>query len=132
VFPVFLWFNDYFLAGTAIFLANLGTLIYIMPRVNSDGYRKYFEHLFGKRGKSIAKVELTRAGIRYSSSGGESFCPWDWITETEETADSVFFFHEGNGLAVKKSGFAYHEDEIAFCTFARNRIAENRSKNIEG
>lgn len=131
VFPVFLWFNEYLLAGLIVFLLNILTLMFIVPRANSDSYRKYYEHLYGNRENEIATVELSSAGINYYSDGAETFWPWQRINSIEETDQSIYFFHEGNGFAVSKSGFAYPHDSTEFIDFARNSLTEVRTKQIE-
>ena len=126
VFPVFLWFSDRFILGTAVFLVNLIALIFVIPRVNTDSYRKYFEEMFGKRCEKLALVELSTEGLRYSSDGAWAFWPWYRIHSIEERDESIYFFEKGNGFAIRKSGFAYSGDERAFITFAKENIDSAR------
>lgn len=129
-FPAFLWINDYELTGFVVFTLNVAALIFLIPRVNSDSYRKYYEHLFGDRENEIARVILSSAGAKYIADGGESFWPWRRITEIEETAESIYFYYDGNGFAVRKSGFAYSEEQKAFIDFARQSLQMNQANQI--
>ena len=131
VFPVFLWSYDYFLFGMGVLLVNLGALLFIVPRANSDGYRKHYQHLIGNREQFVAKVELSDVGLRYSADDGESFWPWKRITSLEETNESIYFYFDGNGFAVRKSGFAYPEDAAVFVAFANEKMKESRLRQLE-
>ena len=106
--------------------------MFIIPRVNSDGYRKYYEHLYGNRENQIATVELSSAGIRYWSDGAESFWPWRRINSVEETDESIFFYFDGNGFAVRKSGFAYPDESVTFVNFAQGHLSEARNQQLQG
>ena len=128
-FPVFLWFSDRFLVGTLVFLTNLLAIMFLIPRVNTDAYRKYFKTMFGDRGEKMALVELSTEGLRYSSHGATSFWAWHRLNLIEETDESIYFFEIGNGFSVRKSGFAYKEEERAFVTFAQECI--NSAKGLE-
>jgi hypothetical protein len=101
---VFLWFNEYLLAGLIVFLLNMVALMFMIPRVNSDGFRRLYEHLFGNRENEVATAELSSQGIRYHSDGFESFWSWRRINSIEETDQSIYFFVDGNGFAVRKMG----------------------------
>ena len=131
LFPVFLWISDYLLAGLIVFVLNLGALMLIIPRVNSAGFRKYYEHVFGDREKHVATVTLTDAGLVYVADGAESFLPWKRIETIEETEESIYFYFDGNGFAVRKSGFPYEEDADKFVTFAKHRLLESRTHQLE-
>lgn len=120
VFPAFLLFNEFILASLVVLVLNIGAVMFIIPRVNADGFRKYYRHVYGGRENRIARVELTGDGVSYFDDESKSFWPWTSITEIEETPDAIFFFFEGNGLAVRKSGFAYLDEQKSFLDFARN------------
>lgn len=121
-FPAFLWINDHFAAGLAVLAVNIASIIFVIPRVRSDGYRKYYQHLFGDRGSRIAKVLLNGDGVMYESEDGYAFWPWHRIESVEETEESIYFFFEGNGFAVRKSGFAYMEDANRFMEYSRQNV----------
>ena len=120
VFPAFLLFNEFVLASFVVLVLNIGAVVFIIPRVNVDGFRKYYRHIIGERENRIARVELTGDGVSYFDDESKSFWPWTSITEIEETPDAIFFFYEGNGLAVRKSGFAYLGEQRSFLDSARN------------
>lgn len=124
LFPAFLLFNDFLFAALIVFLINVGTLVFILPRVNSAGFRRYYEHLIGNRENEIAKVTLTQSGLHYVADDGESFWPWRRFSTIEETEASIFFYYDGNGVAVRKSGFAYKDDANSFVAFANRRLQE--------
>ena len=130
VFPVYLFLSDQFLAGVAVFVLNLAALLFLMPKVNPDAYRKYYESLYGDRDEHIATVELTQDGIGYSSDDAEMFWYWGRIKSIEETDNSIFFFDKCNGFGVRKNGFPYREQEIAFIDFARERIERAQSSRL--
>jgi hypothetical protein len=93
VFPGFLWFNDYYLAGILILAINIAALSWLIPWFTRGGYRAYFKQVVGPRENEIARVELNSEGIRYASDDGDSFMPWRRITAIEETDDAIFFFY---------------------------------------
>lgn len=123
VFPVFLYFSDYYVAAIFVLAVNIAALSWLIPWFARDGYRAYFEQVIGPREKEIARAELNSEGIRYTSDDGESFLPWRRITAIEETDEAIFFFFAGNGFAVRKSGFAYRGEEDAFKRLARSNLA---------
>jgi len=131
MFPAFLWLSDYLLAGLIVFILNLGALMFIIPRVNSSGFRKYYEHLIGNREKEIATVRLTDDGLSYAADDAESFWPWKRITNVEETDESIYFYFDGNGCAVRKSGFPYKEDADRFVTFAKEKLLGIKTGQLE-
>jgi len=131
VFPVVLWLNDYYIAGILILAANIAALSWLIPWFTRGGHRAYFEQVIGPRENEIARVELNSSGIRYSSDDGESFFPWRRITAIEETDDAIFFFFSGNGFAVRKSGFAYRDEQDAFSRFARSHLAAGQTLQLE-
>lgn len=131
VFPGFLWFNEYYLAGILILAVNVAALSWLIPWSMRDGYRDYYKEVIGPRENTIARVELDSEGIRYSSEDGESFTPWRRMTGLEETDDAIFFFFLGNGFAVRKSGFAYRAEQEAFTRFARSNLATTESLQLE-
>jgi len=122
VFPAFLWIAGYFITGTIVFVVNVLAVMIIIPRVNSDGYRKYYKQLFGNRENEIARVTLNPLGATYESDEGSSFWPWKRIYFIEETEESIYFFFDGNGFAVRKNGFAYEDDAKSFIDHARHHI----------
>jgi hypothetical protein len=130
-FPAFLWFNNYYLIGIVIAVLNIAALAWLIPWSIRDGYRAYYEQVIGPREKEIARVKLNSAGIRYTSDNGETFLPWQRITAIEETDDAIFFFFAGNGLAVRKSGFAYRGEQDAFTRFARANLDSARNPQLE-
>lgn len=126
VFPAFLWINDYFLAGLAVLVINIAVVVIITPRLNSDSYLKYYRHLVGSRESKIAKVSLNGDGAFYESEDGYSFWPWRRIEFVEETEESIYFFFEGNGFAVRKSGFPYPEQAKTFIEYSRQNVQRAR------
>lgn len=121
-FPAFLLFREHFVIGFLVFLANLSLLMLIVPRVNRQAAASYYQKLLGDRERKIARVELSSTGILYSADDGYSFWPWSRITSTEETETSIFFYFDGNGIAIQKSGFPYVEEQKAFLDFARSQM----------
>ena len=132
LFPVFLWFHDYWLLGFLVFAIEVVALLFITGRVNRDSYKDYYSQLYGNREKEIATVDVTEHGITYSSDGGSSFWPWYRFILIEETDDSVYFFYHGNGFAVRKSGFSYKEDAADFLAFARRSLEIASRERIRG
>ena len=129
-FPVFLWFNEYLMAAVVVTALNVMMLTWIIPWIGSAGLRNYYDHVFGTREKNVARVELTSDGILYSANGAETFWPWRRINAVEDTDDSIYFFFDGSGVAVRKSGFAYHDQQTAFLRFARDHFKTARTKEI--
>jgi hypothetical protein len=122
VFPAFLWMNNYFITGIAVLALNVLALVFIIPRVNSDGYRKYYQHLYANRENKVARVVLNSEGATYESDGGMSFWPWRRIESIEETEEAIYFFFDGNGFAVRKTGFPYQEEANVFTEYARRNL----------
>ncbi len=130
LFPVFLWIQDYWLLGTLVFAIDLFALLFITGRVGRDSYKDYYSQLYGNRENEIATVEVNESGITYISDGGSSFWPWYRLTFIEETAESVYFFHHGNGFAVRKSGFSYREELSDFIAFSRASLDKARRDQL--
>jgi hypothetical protein len=130
-FPAFLLFNELYLAGILLFVVNFALLILIVPRVNSDAATKYYKNVMGNREKEIARVDLSDDGILYTSDEGVAFWPWRRIRSMEETETSIFFYFEGNGIAIQKTGFTYQEDQQVFLRFAKAQIHPAGSREIE-
>ena len=129
-FPAFLWFNEFFLAGLLLLGINITALAWVIPWSTAAGLRKYYEHMVGHRENKIARVEISRAGISYWAEDGEGFYPWHRITSIDETDEAIFFFFPGNGLAVRKSGFAYHDDELDFLRTARGYLEASHPQGL--
>ncbi len=129
-FPAFLLFSEYVIAAAVVFSFNVAALLIMLPRVNADHFRVYYEQLFGDRGKFSARVDLTPLGVNYSSDDGTSVWPWQKIRGIEETAEAIYFFIDGNGFGVQKSGFAYREDERAFFKFAQERARRHQQRSL--
>lgn len=129
-FPAFLLFSDYRLAAAVVFVFNVAAVIMIIPRANTDYHRDYYQQLFGGREKFPARVELTLEGVNYTSEGGTSFWPWRTIRAIEETKEAIYFFIDGNGFGVQKSGFAYRDDERAFFEFAQEQVRAHRQRTL--
>jgi hypothetical protein len=121
-FPAFLLLQEYIVWAAAVFLINLTALLFVFPQSNRDSYSKYYETLFGNRENVPARVELTNGGVMYTADGGYSFWPWERILSVEETDESIFFYIDGNGFGVRKSGFAYRDDERSFFEIATARV----------
>ena len=122
-FPAFLMFREHFIVGLLVFALNLVLLIFIIPRVNSDSATKYYRNLIGDRENRIARVDLSDGGIRYSSDEGYSFWPWTKISSIEETETSIYFYFDGNGVGIQKSGFPYMDEQVSFIDFARSQVS---------
>ena len=130
-FPAFLWFNEFFLAGLLLLALNVAALAWVIPWFTAGGLRKFYEHTVGPRENRIARVEISREGISYWADDAEVFWPWRRITSIEETDEAIFFFFPGNGLAVRKSGFAYHDEEVAFLRAARGYLEVSHPPGLE-
>lgn len=130
-FPAFLWLNEFFVAGFLLLGLNVLVLTWLIPWFTAGGLRRYYEHTVGPRENKIARVELTPEGISYWADDAEVFWPWRRITSIEETDETVYFYFPGNGLAVRKSGFAYHEEELAFVKAAHAYLTESRLARLE-
>ena len=129
-FPAFLLFSELYLLAVLLFITNLVLLFFIIPRVNSDAARNYYQRLMGTREKEIARVELSDAGILYTADEGVSFLPWRRITHMEETETSIYFYFEGNGFAIQKSGFPYVDEQLSFVNFAKTQVAGSHQSVI--
>lgn len=129
-FPAFLLFSDYRLAAAVVFVFNVAALLFMLPRANSDHFRVYYEQIIGDREKFPVRVELTTEGVNTSSEGGTSFWPWRKIRGIEETKEAIYFFIDGNGFGVQKSGFAYREDERAFFEFAQEQVQTHQRRSL--
>lgn len=126
VFPAYLWLNGYFGIGLGVFVLNFAAVRILVPRVNKDASRQYYAQLFGDSENKIARVELSDDGLLYDSEHCYSFWAWERIKSEEETEDSIFFFCDGNGLSVRKSGFAYDDQRKAFSEFAKIQLKPMR------
>jgi len=129
-FPAYLWISNHFFAGTAVFLINVALIIFFIPTVNKSRYKEYYEQLIGKREKHIAKVELSNEGLRYTHDQAETFYLWGKFKTIEESTESIFFFYEGYGFGVRKSGFAYIEQQVGFLEFAKRSLAVAQANGI--
>lgn len=125
-FPAYLLFSGYVVATAIVFAINFVAFTFILPRANTDHHRDYYQQLFGDREKYPARVELTTEGVNYSAEGGTSFWPWRKIRGIEETNEAIYFFIDGNGFGVQKSGFAYREEERAFFEFAQEQMRRHQ------
>lgn len=131
VFPAFLWFLEYYLVGFLILVLNAILLRVVLPWMGSVGLKSFYEHTFGDRERHVVNVELNSEGIEYASENGTLFLPWRRVVSIEENDDALFFFFEGNGIAVRKSGFAYREAQVEFLNFARHCMAESKNNLLE-
>lgn len=123
VFPAFLFANEYFAAAIAVFFLNLAAVLYLIPRANSDHYRSHFHSSVPDYEKDLVTIELSDDGIRYSTEKYNSFIKWSHIKKIEETPEAIYFFFDGSGWAVRKTGFAGKEQETEFVRFGRSRHA---------
>jgi len=130
-FPAFLFFNEFFLAGFLLLATNVFAISWLIPWFTAGGLRKYYEHTFGPRENKIARVDITREGISYWADDAEVFWPWRRITSIEETNEAIFFFFPGSGFAVRKSGFAYHEEEVDFVKAAHRFLDDSRIGRLD-
>lgn len=130
-FPAYLWINNLFIPGTIVFLLNIIAVYFLTVRINADSYRNYYEHFHKNCVNEVARVQISAAGLRYASDGAESFWPWKRINRIEEGKDSIYFYCEGNGFAVRRNGFAYKDDEREFIDFANRMITTKDAKPIE-
>jgi hypothetical protein len=130
-FPAFLWFNDFLLAGVLLLALNIVALQWVIPWFTTGSLRKYYEHTMGPREKSVARVELSAEGVSYSSDEAETFWPWRRILAIEETDEAIYFYFLGNGFAVRKSGFAYRDEQVAFMNAATGYLAESKTGRLE-
>lgn len=130
-FPAFLWLNDFFLIGFLLLIVNIAVLVWLIPWFTSTSLRLYYEHTVGPRENKVVRVDLTPEGINYSADDAQAFWPWRRITSIEETDESIFFYFLGNGFAVRKSGFVYHEDEVAFVRAANSYLEASRPLGLE-
>lgn len=121
-FPAFLLLQQYVFWAASVFVLNLAAIFLLIPRVNSDSHKKYYSQLYGNRENVPARVDLTNEGILYTADGGYSFWPWNRIDSIEETNESIYFYFDGNGFAVRKSGFAYDEQKKLFLDFAYAQV----------
>ena len=122
-FPAFLIFSEQVLAGALIFFVNVVIFVFAGPRANSDNLREYYQHIYPDREKVIATVRLSEEGITYTADEGSSFWPWKRLKGIEDTTDALFFYFDGHGFGVRKSGFAYKDEESRFIAFA-NQLAQ--------
>lgn len=122
-FPVFLLANEYPAAAIAVFTLNLAAVIFLIPRANTDHFKSFFNSVIPDHEKDLVTIELSVDGVRYSTQSFTSFIKWDRIKKIEETPESIFIFFEGNAWAVRKSGFAYKEQEMEFMRFGRSQLA---------
>ena len=130
-FPAFLWFNDFILAGLLLAGLNVLAIAWLIPAFTAASLRRYYEHNVGSRESKIARVEITREGISYWADEAEASWPWRRITSIEETDETIFFYFAGNGIAVRKSGFAYHEDQVDFVNAAQHYLDDTRIGRLE-
>ncbi|HKP69289.1 MAG TPA: YcxB family protein [Pyrinomonadaceae bacterium] len=130
-FPAFLWFNEFFLMGILLLAVNIAALGWVIPWFMASGLRKYYEHTIGPRENTVALVELSSQGITYWADDAEAFWPWRKFTSIEETDETIFFYFHGNGIAVRKSGFAYHEQEVAFIRAANLYLEASRPPQLD-
>ena len=129
-FPAFLLMQGYVIWAVAIFLINLIALLFVLPRADRDSYKKYYETQFGNRENVPARVELTNDGVSYAADGGYCFWPWERIVSVEETAESIYFYQDGNGFGVRKSGFAYRDEERSFFEIAKARVGHREYNSL--
>lgn len=129
-FPAFLLFEQYIWAAAFIFVLNAALVLLIMPRVEGDSLTEYYSQVFGNRVRVPARVDLTDEGIHYSADGAECYWPWGRISGVEETESSIYFYFDGNGFAVRKSGFAYHDDARSFFEYAESRFDRTRHRSL--
>ena len=130
VFPVFLIFNDNLLVGLAVFGANLLVVMFLVPKVNADAGRKFYEKIYGEREKHLARAELSDEGLLYTADGCYSFFTWRRIDLIEETEEAIFFYLDGNGFGIRKNGFPYREQQNAFVEFAYAQVRAARSARL--
>lgn len=129
-FPAFLLFEQYVLSAVFIFVLNGALVLFFVPKAESDSLREYYSQVFGNREDVLARVDLTDEGIHYSADGAASFWPWGRVSGVEETESSIYFYLDGNGFAVRKSGFVYHEDARSFFEYAETRFDRTRHRSL--
>jgi hypothetical protein len=129
--PAFLLLIEYKLAAALIFLGNLIAVLFLVPRVNADSNRKFYEKIYGNRENKIARADLRKDGLFYSADGCYSFFAWHRIERIEESDEAIYFFVDGNGFGIRKNGFPYLEAQKAFLGFARENIRGLRSTTSE-
>lgn len=128
--PAFLIFSGYVFTGLVVFVLDFVALAFIIPKVNKDTSRSYFEKTYGAREQRRAQVDLFDHGLLYTADKCYSFWTWEKIEAIEETAEAIIFYLEGNGVSVRKSGFAYGEQSKLFLDFSRDRFESEKSQKL--
>jgi len=122
-FPATLWFFGWFLAGLLVLALNLGIAGLFIPTILKADYRRFFATLYGNFENEIVRVEVSERGLGSTHLGDSSFHLWKNVKRIEETQESIFFyFANGRGIAVRKSGFAYDKQKNEFLGFARQQL----------
>ena len=122
-FPATLWFFGWFLAGLLVMGLNLSIAALFIPVILKADYKRFFRTLYGNFENEIVRVELNERGLGSSHQGDSSFHLWRNVKRIEETQESIFFyFTNGRGIAIRKSGFAYEQQKNEFLGFARQQL----------
>jgi len=104
-------------------MLNLAIAGLFIPAILKSDYRRFFTTLYGNFENEIVRVELNGRGLGISHQGDSSFHLWRNIKRIEETPESIFFyFTNGRGIGVRKSGFAYDQQKNEFLGFARQQL----------
>lgn len=128
VFPVFLMLNGSPWWGLAVFLLNLLAILFLVPRVSGDTTRKYYVSLMPTYENELAKVTLDHKGVTIKVRRSASFIEWAEFVSIEETEETIFLFTKANGFAIRKSGFAYKEQEREIFTFANAQLSAGKKE----
>lgn len=128
VFPSFLMFNGWPWWGFAVFVLNLLAILFLVPRVSGDNTRKYYNSLLPTYEDELEKVTIDNNGLTIKVRRSTSFIEWDEIVSIEENEESIFLFTKANGVAIRKSGFAYKEQEREMFTFAKAQLSANKKE----
>lgn len=125
--PAILFAFDLWLPAVIVFVLNTLLLVGVLPAINKADYRRYYLHHFKDLERHIATVEIHPRGLWYQAGSASSFISWDNFTSVEEEEETIYFYMlGGNGIPVRKNGFAYEVDKNEFVALALERVGSRR------
>ena len=123
--PAVLFYFDRLAAAFIVCLLNIVFSIFVLPKIMTTDYRRFFKTMHVDFENEIARVELNEEGVICRARGNMSFHAWRNVKRIEESAEAIYFFLAGTGFAVRKNGFAYDQQKDEFLTFARNHLRQS-------
>jgi len=121
--PAILFLFDFGPLALAVFVLNVALSSFIIPNMLKVDLRRFYNAVSPELENTLLRVELRPDGLVSASGEARSFFSWKSVSAIDETKNAIIFtLNGGQGIAVRKTGFAYEGDIRAFFTYANERL----------